>query len=71
MSEDIFQGYKGRSLNVLQKFNVRVWAQVDIKTTRGFFHGTVLPRAENDDDKHIVIKIPTGYNNRYRYFFHS
>lgn len=62
MSKDIFQGYKGRSLNVLQKFNVRVWAQVNIKTTRGFFHGTVLPRAENDDDKHIVLKIPTGYN---------
>jgi len=62
MAEDIFQGYKGRSLNVLQKFNIRVWAQVNIKTTRGFFHGTVLPRAENDDDKHIVLKIPTGYN---------
>jgi len=62
MSEDIFQGYKGRSLEVLQHFNVRVWDRIRIDTTRGIFEGTILPRAENDDDRHIVIKIKTGYN---------
>lgn len=60
--EDIFQGYKGRSLEVLKKFNVRVWGKAIIETTRGEFQGTVLPRAENDDDTHIVLKIATGYN---------
>lgn len=60
--EDIFQGYKGRSLEVLKKFNVRVWGKALIETTRGEFQGTVLPRAENDDDTHIVLKIATGYN---------
>lgn len=62
MSEDIFQGYKGRALEMLKKFNVRVWGQAEIKTTRGEFKGTILPRAENDDDLHIVVKISTGYN---------
>ncbi|MDD5570237.1 MAG: Glu-tRNA(Gln) amidotransferase subunit GatD [Bacteroidales bacterium] len=62
MSEDIFQGYKGQALEVLKKFNVRVWGQAEIETTRGKFKGTVLPRSENDDDKHIVLKIITGYN---------
>lgn len=62
MSEDIFQGYKGNALQTLKKFNVRVWGQSLIKTTRGEFQGTVLPRSENDDDKHIVLKISTGYN---------
>ena len=33
---------------------------VQRQTTRGNFEGTVLPRAENDDDKHIVLKIVTG-----------
>lgn len=60
--EDIFQGYKGRALEVLKKFNVRVWGKADVETTRGKFFGTVLPRAENDDDYHIVIKVDTGYN---------
>jgi len=62
MSEDIFQGYKGKSLEVLKKYNVRVWGQTNIATTRGSFQGTVLPRSETDDDKHIVLKIATGYN---------
>ncbi len=58
----LFQGYKGKALEVLKKFNVRVWGQVKIDSTRGEFEGTVLPRAENDDDRHIVLKIVTGYN---------
>ena len=62
MTDDIFQGYKGDALATLKKFNTRVWGQTVVETTRGMFTGTVLPRAENDDDKHIVIKIPTGYN---------
>jgi glutamyl-tRNA(Gln) amidotransferase subunit D len=62
MSEDIFQGYKGRALNLLKQFNVRVWGQAEVKTTRGDFKGTILPRSENDDDLHIVMKIATGYN---------
>ncbi|MBT3210168.1 MAG: Glu-tRNA(Gln) amidotransferase subunit GatD [Bacteroidetes bacterium] len=62
MAEDFFQGYKGESLKMLKKFNVRVWGQAKFETSRGIFKGTVLPRAENDDDQHIVVKIPTGYN---------
>ncbi len=62
MANDFFQGYKGRSLETLKKYNVRVWGQAEIVTTRGTFEGTVLPRSENDDDLHIVIKISTGYN---------
>jgi len=62
MAEDIFQGYKGRALEVLKKYTVRVWSQAEIYTTRGKFAGTILPRSENDDDKHLVLKIPTGYN---------
>jgi len=62
MSEDIFQGYKGRALEVLKRYNVRVWGQAVVDTTRGSFNGTILPRSENDDDLHIVMKIPTGYN---------
>ena len=62
MIEDFFQGYKGESLKVLKKYNTRVWGLAEIETTRGNFKGTVLPRSENDDDQHIVLKIATGYN---------
>jgi glutamyl-tRNA(Gln) amidotransferase subunit D len=62
MSNDIFQGYKGEALAILQKYNVHVWDNAEAETTRGHFSGKVLPRAENTDDQHIVLKLDTGYN---------
>jgi len=59
---DLFKGYKGRALQLLKSFNVRVWSETKIKTTRGDFQGILLPRAETDDDRHIVLKLATGYN---------
>jgi glutamyl-tRNA(Gln) amidotransferase subunit D len=59
---DLFKGYKGPALELLKKFNIRVWSDAEVKTTRGDFRGIVLPRSENDDDRHIVLKLVTGYN---------
>jgi glutamyl-tRNA(Gln) amidotransferase subunit D len=59
---DLFKGYKGPALELLKKFNIRVWSDTAVKTTRGDFKGIVLPRSENDDDSHIVLKLATGYN---------
>ncbi len=61
MSE-VKQGYKGHSLELLDKYKVRVWGEVEVKTTRGDFKGILLPRSENDDENHIVLKLITGYN---------
>ncbi|MFH1686661.1 MAG: Glu-tRNA(Gln) amidotransferase subunit GatD [bacterium] len=58
----MFKGYKGRALETLKKFNTRVWGQAQVDTSRGQFEGIILPRSENDDDAHIVLKIATGYN---------
>ena len=59
---DLMKGYKGRALEVLKNFKIRVWSEAKVKTTRGDFQGIVLPRSENDDDQHIVLKLITGYN---------
>ncbi len=59
---DIFKGYKGQAVEILKKYNIRVWSDAEIKTTRGDFSGIILPRSVNDDDKHIVLKLVTGYN---------
>jgi glutamyl-tRNA(Gln) amidotransferase subunit D len=59
---DIFKGYKGRALELLKSYKIRVWSDTSIKTTRGEFNGIVLPRSENDDERHIVLKLITGYN---------
>ncbi len=61
MSNEL-KGYRGKSLEILKKFNARVWSEAEIDTTRGQFSGIILPRSENDDDNHIVLKLITGYN---------
>jgi glutamyl-tRNA(Gln) amidotransferase subunit D len=59
---DIFKGYKGRAVEVLTAFKARVWAEMQVHTTCGDFRGILLPRSENDDDCHIVLKLASGYN---------
>ncbi len=59
---DIFKGYKGKALETLKKYQARVWGDTTVTTTRGDFQGIILPRSENDDDSHIVLKLITGYN---------
>ena len=56
------KGYRGQAREVLESFGARVWGEVDVETTRGKFHGIVLPRSELADDQHIVLKLATGYN---------
>jgi glutamyl-tRNA(Gln) amidotransferase subunit D len=59
---DMFKGYKGKGLEVLKRFKVRVWSETYVNTTRGEFKGIILPRSENDDNDHLVLKLATGYN---------
>ena len=67
MSE--YAGYKGHSLKLLEDFSVKVGDTVQITTKEGdnstFFDnyaGIIMPRYENGDDKHIVLKVDSGYN---------
>ena len=59
---DLFKGYKGNALEILKKYTIRVWSECVVKTTRGEFKGIMLPRSENDDENHLVLKLASGYN---------
>jgi glutamyl-tRNA(Gln) amidotransferase subunit D len=61
-SPDGLKGYRGRAREVLQSMGARVWADVEIVTDDGAFEGIVLPRSEQADDLHMVLKLVTGYN---------
>jgi len=61
-SED-FKGYRNGARTVLEKTGAVVWSTVRLDTTRGDFSGTLLPRSETADDRHLVIKLThNGYN---------
>jgi glutamyl-tRNA(Gln) amidotransferase subunit D len=59
---DALKGYKGAAKELLEKFKVSVWDNCVIETTRGEFRGLILPRSETDDDRHLVLKLVSGYN---------
>ncbi len=55
-------GYRGPGLAVLERHGVSVWSDVEVVTASGRFRGLVLPRSETADDRHIVLKLGSGYN---------
>jgi glutamyl-tRNA(Gln) amidotransferase subunit D len=60
---DRLQGYRGAARDVLNKFRIGVWSEVEIVNDRhSTFAGVILPRSETADDLHIVVKLFTGYN---------
>ncbi|MHA1709976.1 MAG: Glu-tRNA(Gln) amidotransferase subunit GatD [Candidatus Baldrarchaeia archaeon] len=60
--EDPLKGYRGKARQILEKFGVKVWSVVEITTKKAVLRGIILPRYEYADDKHITLKLPTGYN---------
>ena len=59
---DKFKGYRGPGAAVLTEHNVGVWSEVEIESSNGNFAGLILPRSETADDRHIVLKLESGYN---------
>ncbi len=59
MSE--YTGYEGRSLEFLKSNDIVVGDSVKILSDLTY-SGIVMPRYEHTDDKHIVLKLNSGYN---------
>lgn len=60
---DPLKGYRGYARDRLSDLGLRVWADVELTTDTGsVFSGIILPRSTSGDDKHVVLKLPTGYN---------
>jgi glutamyl-tRNA(Gln) amidotransferase subunit D len=63
MPTDEPAGYFGQAQKTLDKAKVKVGDRITIQTADNTFNGIVIPRAEiGADDKHIVLKLDSGYN---------
>ncbi|MDE1726130.1 MAG: Glu-tRNA(Gln) amidotransferase subunit GatD [Thaumarchaeota archaeon] len=54
-------GYKGKSLEFLEKNKIEVGNMVRVKAD-STYSGILMPRYEYSDDDHIVLKLKNGYN---------
>ena len=61
-TKEDYKGYRGAALETLKKYDAKVWSDIILKTTDGDYQGLILPRSETADDRHIVLKMFTGYN---------
>lgn len=58
---DEYRGYKGRSLQFLKENKAKVGDHVEIQADE-IYSGSLMPRYEQGDDQHIVLKLKSGYN---------
>jgi glutamyl-tRNA(Gln) amidotransferase subunit D len=55
-------GYSEDTLEILSRSNVAIGDRIIVRTRDGEISGTLMPRYESADKKHIVIKLNNGYN---------
>ena len=61
MSEE-FPGYKGEALQLLKKAKAEIGDIIRVVKNGETYEGILIPRSEYGDEKHIVIKLKSGYN---------
>ncbi|MEM3731753.1 MAG: Glu-tRNA(Gln) amidotransferase subunit GatD [Candidatus Bathyarchaeia archaeon] len=57
-----FSGYRGEALEAIKRVGAEVGDLLRITKDGEVYEGILIPRSEYGDDKHIVIKIKSGYN---------
>jgi len=57
-----FLGYKGEALKALIEAEAEIGSLIRIRKGETVHEGILIPRSEYGDDKHILIKIKSGYN---------
>jgi len=61
LSEE-FPGYKGEALKFLKKAGAEIGDIIRITKNGETYEGILIPRSEYGDEKHIIIKLKSGYN---------
>jgi glutamyl-tRNA(Gln) amidotransferase subunit D len=55
-------GYRGPSAKLLTEAGASIGDILDLQVGDDSVKGTLVPRYEHEDDKHVVIKLKSGYN---------
>ena len=55
-------GYKGQALAAIRKAEAEIGDLIRITKNGQVYEGILIPRSEYGDEKHVVIKLKSGYN---------
>ena len=62
MSQNDDPGYKGEALEAIKKAGCEVGDIIRISNGNKAYEGILIPRSESGDNKHVVVKMKSGYN---------
>ena len=62
MDEERFLGYRGELLEAVKKAEAEIGDKIRITSNGKVYEGILIPRSEYGDDKHVVVKLKSGYN---------
>jgi len=57
-----FSGYKGEALEAIKRVEAEIGDILRITKNGEVYKGILIPRSEYGDEKHVVIKLKSGYN---------
>jgi glutamyl-tRNA(Gln) amidotransferase subunit D len=57
-----FSGYKGEVLEIIKKIGAEIGDIIRVTKNGEVYEGILIPRSEYSDEKHIVMKLKSGYN---------
>jgi glutamyl-tRNA(Gln) amidotransferase subunit D len=60
--DEELQGYRGDAIRLLKQVKATVGDIIRVTKDNETYEGILIPRSEYGDDKHIVVKLKTGYN---------
>lgn len=55
-------GYRGKALSAIRKAGAEIGDIVRITTGKRVYDGILIPRSEYGDERHVVVKLKSGYN---------
>jgi len=59
---DEFPGYRGQALKFLKKAEAEIGDVIRVTKNGENWEGILIPRSEFGDEKHIILKLKSGYN---------
>jgi len=62
MKEKEILGYRGKALKAISEGGAEIGDTVRITRKEGSYEGILIPRSEYGDERHVVIKLKSGYN---------
>jgi glutamyl-tRNA(Gln) amidotransferase subunit D len=62
MNDDKLSGYRGKLRDLLQNAGVVIGDKIKVVVKKQQFVGSLMPRVETADEKHLVLKQKSGYN---------